>query len=219
MTGGGQRNPPFAHAVFPLAVLGFVASSGCKKRSAPTDPVVDFGEVTAVEDEPLLVAGRRPVGPGRWSAAGWSVFVPPGWSGDQGDAPNLLTVYSDQTGVGFALWSFDEPLNAPRPADGQDCPFVDSGRFRTVPVLGLARSATCTGDEGVRQTWWGRPPALGPDGPEVHVEAFYPTGRMIRGRQDVAPMLEGLSLVVEEAGQPRVSPDDDAASPAPARIR
>jgi hypothetical protein len=189
------------------AALGaaLVLVGACKKSGAPEDPIIDFGDVTPIEDEPMLAAGRQPVGPGRWNRDGWSVFVPPGWSGDQGDAPHLLSVTNQKTGVGFALWVFDVPLNAPRSAEDEVCDFVNTGRFRTVPVLGLSQSATCTGADHVRQAWWSVPAHLGPAAPEVHVEAIYPTGRTIRGRQDVAPMLEGLTYggSVPPATEPR----------------
>ncbi|MEZ4323179.1 MAG: hypothetical protein R3F61_37290 [Myxococcota bacterium] len=175
-----------AHAS--IWVLG-LALSACKKP-APTDPVVDFTDFTAVHEDPLSTPGSVPVGPGEWSGGGLALFVPPGWSGSAGPEPLLLHIQNETTGVSVDLLGFTTPLGRPRSLPDDECGFVDNQRFRTVPALGLSQTATCTGDAGVRQVWWAEL-----DGREVHVEAVYPPGRMIRGRQTITPMLEALHRV------------------------
>ncbi|MCB9678391.1 MAG: hypothetical protein H6737_25030 [Alphaproteobacteria bacterium] len=179
-------------ALFAAALL----LGACKKR-APDEPIVDFTDYTPVEDGSLSDPGSTPVGPGRWVGGGLSLFVPPGWSGLQGPPPRLLRIEHEVTGVGLELLVFPEPLDAPRPVEGEECGFVDTQRFRAVPVLGTSHTATCTGDDRTRQVWWGPW-----EGRELHVEAQYPPGRMIQGRQTLAPMLESIrSATAAESGQ------------------
>lgn len=162
---------------------------GCKK-SPSAEPLVDFGEFTVVDDAALSEPGSRPVGPGDWEGEGLSLFVPPGWSGVEGPRPLLLAIVNRTTAVSLSVYAFDEPLGAPRVVEGEECGFVDSQRFRSVPALGHSQTATCIGDEITRQVWW----AVRGER-EIHVEATYPRGRAVRGRQDVAPMLDGLESV------------------------
>lgn len=151
---------------------------GCR-RPAPPTASFEPGEVVALDGQLFDAAGTAPVGPGPWSAHGLTLDVPAGWSGSAGPPPRLLTLQAARARSTFTV----EARAAPSELDA-DCYFDGVGDFRTVPALGVARTRSCVTATEVRQTWWA-------DG--LVVEVSWPLGAAVLGRQEVAPLLEGLT--------------------------
>ncbi len=156
---------------FEVVLVAWIGA--CKK--APPTPSFASSVALSTEEDVEAHAPAASVGPGRWAGAGWSLVVPPGWSGSSGPGSRLLTL--EREGIHFALVRDPAPE---RPAD--DCFFEGYGAM-AVPALGLARTWSCTAEGRLVWSWWA-------DGLAVVVDV--PLGRAVEGRLAVEPLLEGL---------------------------
>lgn len=154
---------------------------GCRK---PVEPVLfDPAAAISLDGDRMDESGREPVRPGAWSTRGWELRVPPGWSGQAGGDPHLLTLVRANGG-------FELVLSRGSPETG-GCTFEDHSRYRTATAFEAAFVATCLTRHGaVRQVW-----SIQREGEAFTLQAVYPPGRAIEGRQAIQPLLDGLTPV------------------------
>lgn len=156
-------------------------------REPAAEPVAD------AEAEPAPPPVLPVTGPTTWSGGGVTLPVPDGWRGSTGPAgtPLLLQLTDTRTGVRFEVWAYPRRGSVgPRPREGCDIVFRDAGRYRAVPALPAAVTATCLPDAPDGPTVQGWYALVGER--EIHLEVLYPSGRLISGRDAVEPLLLGL---------------------------
>ena len=134
---------------------------------------------------------RRPVAGGTYWAepGGLCLEVPEAWSGTSGPAPDLLELVHP-SGVQFDVRSWPSEAEVPPMEATWRMVFSDPDGYRTVPILTPASTATWQHAEQpgpTRQTWAG---SVGDR--FVRVEATYPFGTNVLGRDLVEPLLESL---------------------------
>ncbi len=165
----------------------------CPRAPSPAPaPVAASQSGTAGEEGPRP-APRLTVEPGSYwgEAGGLCLEVPVGWRGSAGSEGPLLDLKHEASGVRFRVFAWSATDPPPGDLDvGWVLHFSDDGGYRTVPILSPASTSTwrASAQPGpTRQTWTG---AVG--GRTVRVEATYPFGASVSGRDEVEPLLEAL---------------------------
>ncbi|MCO4746590.1 MAG: hypothetical protein KC912_17480 [Proteobacteria bacterium] len=123
---------------------------------------------------------------GEWRGDGVTVWVAPGWSGTHTEGPpEVLELVDGETATVLRVELGADGLDLPR---GCEALFEDSGTYRSVPLDEL-QTASCVDEDGtLLQVWVGRA-----DFVSVRVEARYPIGRAVSGRQRAETILSTLS--------------------------
>jgi hypothetical protein len=140
------------------------------------------------------------VAPGPWEGRGLALVVPPGWSGTEGPSSSPLVLSLEREGgPSIEIWEFprSSAVPNPRPREGCERLFDDTGVYVSIPGLRVEHISTCLPadpTQPVVQGWY----AVDGDR-EVHVEVEFPPGRLVEGRREVDPILQSLGSA--EAGR------------------
>lgn len=176
---------PWVRVLSALSTLGIV---GCVKQPSLTTLPPQI--VTRVEQQ-LASATERPevLGPVLWwHDSGLCLDVPGGWAGRGTDGQaRLLSLESVDSGVRVELARSADSLGD---RTGMRRLFQGDNRYRDLPALGLVAVETWVDDtpEGRTLQVWSA--GAGPDA--VIIEASFPSGWLIRGRQEVDGLLRNL---------------------------
>jgi hypothetical protein len=154
---------------------------GCPRPTPP--PAIEpewLESETEAAEVPVIVDS------GEWLGDGVSVWIAPGWTGEHTQGPpERLALRESQTKTTLLFELGVGELALPR---GCDAVFEDAGTYRSVALTEL-RTASCTTEDGALvQVWLGRADLV-----EVRVEARYPIGEAILGRQRVEEILATIS--------------------------
>ena len=145
--------------------------------------------------EQLLPKRGRAILPGEWSlSSGLAMHIPQGWEaweGLPGDI-RLLQLEHPSSGLSVNIYRIINLKDGEAPIRRPDCEWIfkDAGQHVLIPALRPARASTCIGIEGnpmVVQVWIGEKADA-----DFAVEAIYPQGRVVGGRQIVEPLVSGL---------------------------
>lgn len=176
---------PWARSVATLSMLGVV---GCVKQPSLTTLPPQI--VTRVEQQ-LAAAAERPevLGPVLWwHDSGLCLDVPGGWTGRGTDGQTrLLSLESVESGVQVEVARSTDSLGD---RTGMTRLFQGGSSYRDLPALGHVSVETWVDDTSEGRTLQVWSTGEGPDA--VIIEASFPGGWLIRGRQEVDGLLRNL---------------------------
>jgi hypothetical protein len=155
----------------------------CRKPEPPAP--IYYGPEIGPPEAPLTA-----VGTGYWTDGELEAEVPEGWHGAQGRPGEglRLRLFHDATGAELEVWRNDLPSHP-----GCHRELVDSGSYRSVPLLYPAATTTCvrevTDGAEIVQTWSG---SVGDH--LLHVVVVLPPGRAFEARVALDPFFASLRL-------------------------
>lgn len=154
---------------------------GCPRPAPPPSLEREWLESETTEAEVPV-----PVDAGEWRGDGVSLWVAPGWTGEHTRGPpERLALTEAESGTVLLVELGVPGLDLPR---GCTPLFEDAGAYRSVSLTEL-QTASCTAEDGALvQVWLGRAEFV-----EVRLEARYPLGSAVLGRQRVEDILETIS--------------------------